>query len=139
MNGRIVFEPYDYVPESLTDITDAVGVLYDLCLSSMDFRSGFWSYEDAAPVAEMAELMGYEQRDQIVKYRDDQMHSVQASAFIRDWAQDNPVQWTNTARTEVYSRPMTSYDMHSLPHDHIFSTPGRCMWPGCTTTETDSE
>ena len=79
---RILLIPDDMrIPP--TDITQAVGALYDLTISSMDYRSGFWSAEDATPVAEMAELMNYEQRDEIRKYVDDQRHSEEFNAYMR--------------------------------------------------------
>ena len=34
-----------------TDITQGVQALYDLVISSMNWGSGFWSWEDALPVA----------------------------------------------------------------------------------------
>jgi hypothetical protein len=42
------------------DVTTGVQALYDLALGSMDYGSGFWTSEDAAPVAEIARVCGFE-------------------------------------------------------------------------------
>jgi hypothetical protein len=118
------------------DVTDAVGALYDLALSSMDYRSGFWSYEDAAPVATLAELMNYEQREAIQKYRDDQLHNRQTQAFIRSNALGNqPVHYTRNVITRDDGSMIVQHKVAVPEHDHVFSTPGRCMWPKCEVTE----
>jgi hypothetical protein len=50
------------------DITDAVGALYDLAVGSMDYSSGFWSEEDAVPVALLARLCGFGGAEGLEKY-----------------------------------------------------------------------
>lgn len=42
-----------------TDVTEAVQVLYDLVVQSMDWGSGFLSVEDVVPVYRLAELCGF--------------------------------------------------------------------------------
>jgi len=51
-----------------TDITEGVQALYDLVISSMDFRSGFWTVEDAVPVAVIARLLKFKQAEEIERY-----------------------------------------------------------------------
>ena len=49
-NGRAIHRADDGTE---TDITEGVQALYDLVISSMDWGSGFWTYEDALPVAQV--------------------------------------------------------------------------------------
>jgi hypothetical protein len=96
-----------------TDITEGVQALYDLVLSSMDFRSGLWSAEDARPVALLARACGFENRDEIERYLREQEHSDQQREFFRV---------RRETRQSINGR---------VPHDHVFSAAGRCMWSGC--------
>jgi hypothetical protein len=98
-----------------TDITEGVQALYDLVISSMDFRSGFWTAEDAVPVAQLARLLGFEQREQIERYLAEQLHSEEQAAF-----------WQAHPGTRAMQTP---------PHDHVFSSAGRCMWGSCKARE----
>lgn len=99
-----------------TDITEGVQALYDLVVSSMDFRSGFWTAEDARPVALLARVLGFGNRDEIGRYLRKQEHGEQRNRFV------------NEHRGPA---AMTTRTGEPLPHDHVFSTAGRCMWPRC--------
>lgn len=105
-----------------TDITEGVQALYDLVIASMDFRSGFWTAEDARPVALLARACGFGNRDEIERYLRDREHEAHRQRFIseRDRAGEGRVilRWTGRDGTP-------------LPHDHVFSVAGRCVWPGC--------
>lgn len=45
------------------DVTDAVGAIYDLLASSMDWGSDFLSVEDAKPFVQLVDLAGYKDPD----------------------------------------------------------------------------
>ena len=116
------------------DVTDAVGALYDLCLSSMDYGSGFWSYEDAKPVADMAALMGYESREEIDKYRDNQLFLTERAAYYQDKGIipfNMPYHREKVTITRDDGSMITQWKIIPVYHEHAFSTPGRCMWPEC--------
>lgn len=102
---------HDEHPE---DVTEVVKALYDLCLGSMDFRSGFWTAEDAAPVAMMARLAGFESAEEVEKYVSEALHYEE----VRAWRRDNGVGGITGAQ-------------NFSGHGHVFSSQGRCMWPGC--------
>lgn len=123
------------------DITEAVQALYDLAVSSLDYGSGFWSYEDAAPVARLAKLMGWEGAEGLQKYCDDKLHRTEADAWMAD--NGHSLYWCRSCA--YISVP---YEKHSAdgsichgnkivlaPHEHVFSTPGRCMLHDCPETE----
>lgn len=95
------------------DITEAVKVLYDLAISSMDFSSGFWTAEDAAPVAKLAELCQFEGHEKVAAYVSKQLHSEEQQAFVR-------------------KHKLIQYGTYRIPHDHVFSSQGKCLWPRCT-------
>jgi hypothetical protein len=96
-----------------TDITEGVQALYDLVLNSMDWGSGFLTAEDARPVALLARTLGFEQAEEAERYLRDQEHSEQQQEFLRV---------RRETRQHINGR---------VPHDHVFSTAGRCMWSGC--------
>lgn len=50
------------------DVTEGVQVLYDLVVGSMDFGSGFLTEEDAVPLANIAEVCGFERSDEAFRY-----------------------------------------------------------------------
>jgi len=102
-----------------TDVTEGVQALYDLAIGSMDFGSGFWSAEDAAPVAKLARICGFRQVEEIERYLRNQQHSEEQQQFIREHAE----------AVEKY-RAMSGYG-YPVPHDHVFSSAGKCMWPYC--------
>ena len=102
-----------------TDITEGVQALYDLAVGSMDFGSGFWTAEDAVPVARLARTCGFERAGEIERYLRNQIHSDEQQQFIRD----------HREVVEKY-RAMSGYG-YPVPHDHVFSSAGKCMWPFC--------
>ena len=105
-----------------TDITEGVQALYDLVISSMDFRSGIWSAEDAQPVALLARACGFENRDEIERYLREQEHGARQREFI--------LERQRAAGEHAVLRWVTPGGV-PLPHGHVFSAAGRCMWPGC--------
>jgi len=105
--------------ETETDITEGVQALYDLVIGSMNWGSGFWTAEDAAPVAKLARACGFERAGEAERYLNEQLHSEQQSAFIRS----RPGPWRDVAGM-------------ALRHDHVFSPAGKCVWPACAAKET---
>lgn len=101
-----------------TDITEGVQALYDLVISSMDWGSGFWSAEDALPVAKVGHLLGFAQIEEVDRYVAARKHEEESQA----WQALNPV---------PVRRPGVPYSLTPVPHDHVFSSVGRCMWPLC--------
>lgn len=97
-----------------TDITEGVQALYDLVIGSMNWGSGFWTAEDARPVAILARRMGFERAEEAERYLREQEHGEQRSEFLR-----------------VHHGPFRHVSGIALAHDHVYSTAGRCMWPGC--------
>lgn len=97
------------------NVTEGVQALYDLVISSMDWGSGFWTVDDAAPVLKIAQTCGFAGFEEAQRYVDDQRQSDEQRAFLQ-------------------SRRVQS-GWPGRPHDHVFSTVGRCMWPSCKETE----
>jgi hypothetical protein len=56
MSGRAIFRAEDGTE---TDITNAVKVLWDGVIGSLDWGSGFWDAEDAGAVAWIGQLFGF--------------------------------------------------------------------------------
>jgi hypothetical protein len=77
----------------------------------MDWGSGFWSYEDALPVGEIARLCGFEQAEEVERYIREALHAKESF----EWQQQQ--------------QDMTLWQ--GVPHDHVWSSAGKCMWPGC--------
>lgn len=63
-----------------TDITEGVKALYDLAVSSMDFGSGFWTVEDALPVAELARTCGFDKVEELERYVEGKRRELNAEA-----------------------------------------------------------
>jgi len=102
-----------------TDITEGVQALYDLVISSMDFRSGFWTVEDAVPVAVIARLLKFKQAEEIERYLRHQQH--------------------NREQQEFLARRQDAKAHRPLPeHDHVFSSAGKCMWFYCEALDADA-
>jgi len=104
-----------------TDITEGVQALYDLVICSMDWGSGFLSYEDAVPVGKIAELMGFDRVDDVQKYLDEQKHSEEQGEFIRAHNECGGWQW------------------REIPHNHVYSSAGKCMWGGCNRKQGEAD
>lgn len=111
MNGRFVFAADDGSQE---DVTEGVQALYDLVISSMDWGSGFWSYEDALPVAKIATLAGFERCDEAERYVREALHEKESAEWRRKTGLDAEYQ--------------------IVPHDHVWSSAGKCMWRFCEAT-----
>lgn len=109
-----------------TDVTEALQALYDLAVGSSGWGSGFWSAEDAEPVALMARTCGFEEVDEITKYIQDRREHEERDAFLRQHYSeifpDGP--------TDVVLRKRTANALSG--HEHVYSSAlGKCMWPGC--------
>jgi hypothetical protein len=119
-----------------TDVTEGVQALYDLVISSMDWGSGFWSWEDALPVAEIGRLGGFEKIDEVERYVAARRHEQETEKWrhlhqkmlATATPQFNPAAWLHgigTSAEDLIRR------VEPVPHDHVFSSVGRCMWPRC--------
>lgn len=51
-----------------TDITEGVQALYDLVIGSTEWGSGFWTAEDARPVALLARACGFGRAEEAERY-----------------------------------------------------------------------
>jgi hypothetical protein len=102
---------------SEVDITESVQVMYDVIISSMDWGSGFLSVEEAVPVVHVAETCGFAKYEDAQRYVDELRHSSEQERFIAERGLDYRYGFP-------YGRP-------PLEHDHVMSSAGRCMWPGC--------
>lgn len=100
------------------DITEGVKVLYDLAIGSMDFGSGMWSAEDAAPVAKLGEQCGFDGWENVKHYASEELHRQERAAYIAEYPEANYHRYTN-------------YDPDGTPHKHAFSSQGKCMWLWC--------
>lgn len=104
-------------PSGDVNITEGVMCLYDLVIQSMDWGSGFLSVEEAIPVVHVARTCGFANWEEAQRYVDAQAHSEEQQRFLRE---RNLSPWS------------------SGPHEHLFSSVGRCMWPRCTVTESET-
>lgn len=109
---------------SVTDVTEGVQALYDLVLNSMDWASGFMSVDDAVPIATIARVCGFGQLDEVEAYIASRQQAEEAAAFVKR-------QWP---RAHFVTGGKHWSEAVNGPHDHVFSSVGRCMWPQCTTT-----
>lgn len=65
------------------DITEGVKALYDLAVESMDYGSGFWTVEDAVPVAELARTCGFNKVEELERYVEGKRREENAEAARR--------------------------------------------------------
>jgi len=112
MNGKIVHIADD---GTQTDVTEGVQTLYDLVIGSMDWGSRFLSYEDAIPVVEVAHACGFKQAEEAERYVHDALHEKESEAWQR----------TTHLRAQAY------LNGRNVPHDHVWSSVGKCMWSYC--------
>ena len=118
VNGKIVHVADD---GTQTDITEAVRALYGQAIRSTDDDSGFLSYEDALPVAAIARLCDCDTLD-VAEWRVRQaLHQKEAD----EWLAAKP-------REERLSSFFSAYvNGQYAPHDHVWSSVGKCMWTYC--------
>lgn len=96
------------------EVTEGVQALYDLVISSMDWGSGFLSYEDAVPVGEIAELGAFEQADEVQRY---------VMALRGDFGEEYKIYPRRAANPSPLGR---------VPkHNHVRREDGKCVWPRC--------
>ena len=131
MSGRIIFIPESGDARDPVDVTAAMGALYDLCLNSMDYGSGFWTYEDANPVAEMAELMDWDGKEGITKYRDNRLYDKEQSEYLSALYPGHHFPQERYSDLFVTRSPGR---LDPVYHDHWYSTMGKCLWPCCEAT-----
>ena len=112
MNGRVLHVAED---GTRTDVTEGVQAMYDLVTGSMDWGSGFLSYEDAVPVGAVARLCGFEGIAEVERYLQDALHREESDAWRR----------TQPTPTQAY------VNGNDIPHAHAWSSAGRCMWHYC--------
>lgn len=107
-----------------TEITEGVQAMYDLVIGSMNWGSGFWSAEDALPVAKLARICGFPRVEEAERYLAAQMESEEQQSFLLRHKEAREGVWDG----QLYGPP---------PHDHVFSSVGgRCMWSYCEARET---
>lgn len=106
------------------NVTEAVKALYDLAINSIDFGSGLWTAEDAIPVAELAEICGFEQREEVQKYISKQLAWQDTSAFLLEHPEAEAMRLTSLGTAQVVT---------CVPHDHVYNRVGKCMWRHCAT------
>ena len=116
-----------------TDVSEGVAALYDLVINSMDWGSGFWSWEDALPVAVIGRLGGFKEIEEVERYIRDRKHDAETTI----WRRDNRAAYDHWGD---YTKVMAGFSHRDLidevvPHDHVFSSVGRCMWPRCRAQE----
>jgi hypothetical protein len=92
------------------NVTAGVQALYDLVIGSMDWGSGFWTVDDAQPVLEIARACGFKDYEEAEAYVAEQRQSEEQRQFL-------------DRRNMPYPYP--------VEHDHVWSSLGKCMWPGC--------
>lgn len=112
MDGKVIHVAKD---GTQTDITSGVQALYDLVIGSQDFGSGFWSYEDALPVAEVARACGFDRSEEVERYVRQALHRKESD----EW------QALQRFHRQAYR------DGQDIPHDHVWSSVGKCMWTYC--------
>ena len=57
-NGAVILATF--LDKAPVDITEHVKAAYDLVVGSMDWGSGFLTFEDAVPLAELARICGFD-------------------------------------------------------------------------------
>ena len=130
MDGQFVHIAED---GTRTDVSEGVQALYDLVLSSMDWGSGFWTWEDALPVGQIGHLAGFEKVAEVDRYVADRKHDQER----RKWIREHP----EAQRPLNPASIIAGFSMTHLlggapvPHEHVFSSAGRCMWPRCPERE----
>ena len=99
---------------SEVDVTEGVQVLYDHVIGSMDWGSGFLTVEDAIPIAEIARVCGFKECEEAERYIAAQRHAEERQEYWR-------------------RHPEAGYGMwhDPQPHEHVWSSAGRCMWRTC--------
>ena len=136
MKGRFIWMSED--GGSAENVSEGVQALYDLVISSMNWGSGFWSWEDALPVAKIGRLAEFAKIDEVERYVRERKHDEETGR----WRQENiPVKVTaKSLLTGLGGDGFTGLlGGKPLPHQHVFSSAGRCMWPCCTRKLGDSD
>lgn len=101
------------------NVTEGVQVLYDTVIGSMDWGSGFLSAEDAQPIVQVARTCGFTGWEAAQRYVTEQQHSDEQLRFLNErHVAGLPSAW-------------------NIPHDHVYSTAGKCMWPRCEAAESE--
>jgi hypothetical protein len=145
------------------DVTEAVQLLYDFLMSTWDSGSASLSVEEARVLKPLAEAAGFGESEGFQAYIDNQIHAQETATFRKtvepkghvhyfgDWEgmkDGQPTQRqcklpdcyvkTGTPEYGAWLEVMTKYNDQisgRLPHEHAFSSVGRCMWPNCKKTE----
>ncbi|MGA8330432.1 MAG: hypothetical protein WB777_14185 [Mycobacterium sp.] len=114
-NGTHCYAENPYRFDERLDITEGVQALYDLVINSMDWGSGFLSYEDALPVSVIAHACGFGDADRVDAYLADKLEANRKDALRREFAAKTQAQQAEYLAT----------------HEHVLNNYGRCIIPGC--------
>lgn len=125
------------------DITEGVKCLYDMVIGSMDWGSGFWTVEDALPVAEVARACGFPNVDEVDAYLAARARDEQTRKEWRENAEKNAA----AREAELHAKGLAAHDPAKWnlaftgavtnDHGHAFELDGvKCVWPGCTLVRT---
>lgn len=55
-------------PRPGVNVTEAVSAIYDMVIQSLDWGSGFFTSEDAVPMAELGRICGFEMVEEAERY-----------------------------------------------------------------------
>ncbi len=153
MIGKVIHfsDPVSETAEE-TDITADLVVLFDFAMNSMDWGSKFADVDDAEALLRIADVCGLKQADEIRKYLEDQVYAKEVADFLDNMpsvrhehyypstglpanidavcAMPNCYVIRNSAQHVADSTYRKQY-FGGLPHDHVYSSRRKCMWPGC--------
>lgn len=107
-------------PDGTTvDVTEHVSAIYDLVIGSLDFGSGFLSYEDAVPLAELARLCGFEDSEEAERYLRNEIHRREQTEYFKTHPESADYWTRSDPRSE---------------HEHVWSSVGECLYRMCGVT-----
>jgi hypothetical protein len=137
------------------DITEGVQVLYDHVIHSMDWGSGFLTVEDAKPIVTLAKLCGFEGWEEAQRYVEAEVQAQETGKFMNTIEPRGHLHQFFAGSSGICSLPGCSVKEGSpkhlastkiweeyqqkcrgdIPHEHVFSSVGKCMWPNCKQRE----
>lgn len=128
-NGTRCYAENPYIMGERVDITEGVQALYDLVIGSMDWGSGFWTAEDAAPVSVIAHACGFANVAEVDAYIEARNKERQRGPLGNDW---HPFHADDSELDDFQKAHIgESGWAPGGVHEHVLSSRGRCMWPQC--------